>query len=109
MAFGSLGTARVTGLSGWGCIAGGTGRRSRTRSGEALHGFVGGLVDLEQLVEAGDGEDLIDLGVDVGEAELAGAGPDAVVDGDEGAQSGGGEVLDIGEADDELGVGGAVD
>jgi len=44
----------------------------------------GGGVDLEELVELGDGEDLVDLGVDVGEAELAALGVDLVADGDGG-------------------------
>src|SRR5258705_1650090 len=68
---------------------------------EALDRFRGGGVDLEELVELGDGEDLVDLGVDVGEAELAALGVDLVADGDEGPECGRGEVVDVGEADEQ--------
>ena len=66
-------------------------------------------MDLEELVEPGDHEDLVDLRIDVGQAELAGAVAHAVVDGDQRAQRGRGEVVDVGEADEQLGGVGPVD
>src|SRR5437016_5906629 len=66
-------------------------------SGEALEGLGGGLVDRKELVELGDDEDLVDLRVDVGQAELASDGADAVVDRDQRAQRRRGQVVHVRE------------
>ena len=56
-------------------------------------------MDLEQLVQPRDDEDLVDLGVDVGQTQLAGLGADLRVDGDQRAKCGGREMFNAGEAD----------
>src|SRR4051812_34206036 len=76
---------------------------------ETLDRIRGGGVDLEELVELGDGENLVDLGVDVGEAELAALGVDLVADGDQGPEGGRGEVVDVAEADEQAGPGAGLD
>ena len=60
-------------------------------------------MNLKKLIQTGDDEDLVNLGVDRGQAELAGLVTDPVVDGDQGAQGGGGEVIHVGEADEQAG------
>lgn len=69
---------------------------------EAPHRLFRGIQDLEQFVEARDDEDLVDLGVDIGEAEFAVAASDLVVDGDQRPQGGRGEVVDVGETDQQF-------
>jgi hypothetical protein len=61
-------------------------------------------VDLEELVEARDHEDLVDLRVDVREAELPALVADAVVDRDQRPERRRRQVVDIPEADEQARV-----
>ena len=63
-------------------------------------GLQGGLfvfLDVEQFVELGDLEDFEDLVVDIAHHQLAAGRIDFLVEGDELAQGGAGEILDIAE------------
>src|SRR5579864_7397849 len=60
------------------------------------------LLDVEELVELGNLEHLVDVRVDVAEDELAAGGLDFLVQSDELAESGTGEVVDIAEVEQDL-------
>src|SRR3972149_1683253 len=64
-------------------------------SGQGLQGRLGRALDVEQLVEPGDLEDLEDLGLDVGQDQLALPLLDLVADVDEHREGGAGHVLDV--------------
>ena len=59
-------------------------------------------VDLEDLVEPGDPEDLEEVGVDAAELELALDRPDLLLEVDQLAQRGAGEVLHVAEVQQDL-------
>src|SRR5262249_20749964 len=69
---------------------------------ERLQGRLLVLLDVEELVQLGDLEDLVDLGIDVGQDQPAAGRLEFLVQGDELAQGGAGEVLDVAEVEQEL-------
>src|SRR5207253_10267579 len=60
------------------------------------------LLDVEELVELGNLEHLVDVRVDVAQDELAAGGLDLLVQSDELAEGGTGEIFDIAEIEQDL-------
>src|SRR5207253_2740582 len=69
---------------------------------ERLDGFLLFAVDVEEFVELGDLENFVDLVADVAEDEAAPGLRQLLVQGDQLGQGGAGEVLDVGEIEQEL-------
>src|SRR5439155_3677000 len=79
--------------------------RSRTPARPASERLQAGLLvldDGEQLVELGDLEDFVDLGVDLAQHELAAGALQLAVQGDQLAQRGAGQELDVLEVEQDL-------
>src|SRR5262245_25608348 len=72
------------------------------RASERLKGGLLFLHDLEEAVQLGDLEHLVDLRVDVAQDQLAAGRLQLLVEGDELAECGAGEVFDVGEVEQDL-------
>src|SRR5205085_11294952 len=72
------------------------------QSAECLQGLLFLFLDVEELVQARDLEDLVDLRIDIAEDQAALGGLHLLVQRDQLAERGAGEVLDVGEVEQDL-------